>query len=94
MIACFIEDDIMIDINENDHNYSQRFSCKSGSLIEQEGIASRNQFILEALELKVREIENLGFDMEFALMASDPEYQEEALQLEQEFLPVDREMTV
>ena len=63
-------------------------------LAEQEGIASRNQFILEALELKVREIENRGIDLEFASMANDAEYQAEALQLEQEFFDADREMAV
>ena len=67
-------------------------AAKVDLLIEQQGIASRNQFILEALELKVREIENLKIDLEFGSMASDLEYQEETLQLEQEFSYADREI--
>lgn len=68
-------------------------AAKVDLLIAQESIASRNQFILEALELKVREIENLTIDLEFASMANDQEYQEETLQLEQEFIHTDAEIS-
>lgn len=62
-------------------------------LIKQHDLSSRNQFIVEALELKVREIQNHEIDREFASMASDTEYQSETLQLEEEFVHVDREMS-
>ncbi|MEO1802819.1 MAG: ribbon-helix-helix domain-containing protein, partial [Cyanobacteria bacterium J06629_2] len=65
---------------------------KVDMLIEQHDLPSRNQFIIEALELKVREMENREIDREFALMASDAEYQSETLQLEQEFVHTDREI--
>ena len=66
---------------------------KVDSLIIQHDLSSRNQFIIEALELKVREIENREIDSEFALMANDTEYQSETLQLEQEFVNAEREMS-
>ena len=61
-------------------------------LIKQHDLSSRNQFIIEALELKVGEIENRAIDREFALMANDMQYQSESLQLEQEFVHAEREM--
>lgn len=67
--------------------------AKVDLLIAQEDIPSRNQFIIEALELKVREIENLTIDLEFASMANDQEYQAETLQLEQEFVHADAEIS-
>ena len=66
---------------------------KVDSLISQYDLSSRNQFIIEALELKVREIENREIDREFASMANDTQYQSETLQLEQEFVNAEREMS-
>jgi|GEM_PF-5303153 len=62
-------------------------------LTKQQDLSSRNQFIVEALELKVREIENREIDLVFALMSGDTEYQSETLRLKQEFVRVDREMS-
>ena len=54
-------------------------------LISAGNIKSRNQFIIEALEEKVRQIKDLQLDEEFAGMATDAEYQQEALEIEREF---------
>lgn len=53
---------------------------------------SRNQFIVEALEAKVREIKDIQLDAEFASMANDPDYQQETLSIEQEFALSDAEV--
>lgn len=52
---------------------------------------SRNQFIIEALEDKVRQIRDIQLDAEFAEMATDTEYQQEALEIEQKFAIADYE---
>ncbi|WP_319421397.1 CopG family ribbon-helix-helix protein [Pleurocapsa sp. FMAR1] len=62
-------------------------------IINQLDIPSRNQFIIEALEAKLKELEDRKIDDEFALMAEDLEYRQEALDLEQEFIRADFEVT-
>ncbi len=52
---------------------------------------SRNQFIVEALEDKVKQMKDIQLDAEFAEMATDAEYQQEALEIEREFALSDYE---
>lgn len=61
-------------------------------LISQGEIKTRNQFIVEALEDKVRQIRDLQLDEEFVGMADDMEYQQEALEIEQKFTSSDYEV--
>jgi metal-responsive CopG/Arc/MetJ family transcriptional regulator len=49
-----------------------------------EGNRSRNQFLIDAVERVLREIERRRIDAAFARLAEDPEYQAELLQIEQE----------
>lgn len=55
------------------------------SLVTKGVTKSRNQFIVEALEEKVKELKNRQLDAEFASMATDTDYQQETLEIEQEF---------
>ncbi len=61
-------------------------------LISQGEIKTRNQFIVEALEDKVRQIRDLQLDEKFVGMADDMEYQQEALEIEQKFTSSDYEV--
>ena len=54
-------------------------------------IKSRNQFIVEALEEKVKQIRNQQIDAEFKLMEKDTDYIEETLAIEAEFASADAE---
>lgn len=63
------------------------------SLIQSGNIKSRNQFIIEALEDKVKQIKNIQLDSEFAEMATDEDYQKETLEIEEEFTFADAEVS-
>ena len=52
---------------------------------------SRNALISQALEAYLRELEERRIDAEFALMADDPRYQAEMLQIAEEFAQADWE---
>ena len=54
-------------------------------LIAKGKIKNRNEFIAEAIALRLQALEKEEIDAEFAHMANDTEYQEEALQIEAEF---------
>ena len=63
------------------------------SLIAEGNIKSRNQFIVEALTDKVKQIRDIQLDAEFAQMAIDKEYQQEAMEIEREFEFADAEVS-
>lgn len=67
-------------------------ATKVDQLVNTGDIKSRNQFILEALEDKVKQIRDIQIDTEFASMATDQDYQQEALEIEQEFAIADQEV--
>ena len=60
-------------------------------LVRTGSVANRNQFITLAVETELRRRERAAIDAEFALMASDPEYQAEAAQIMRDFDGADRE---
>lgn len=63
------------------------------SLIQSGNIKSRNQFIVEALEDKIKQIKEIQLDSEFAQMATDEDYQKEALEIEEDFAFADAEVS-
>ena len=63
------------------------------SLIAEGNLKSRNQFIVEALADKVKQIRDIQLDTEFAQMATDKEYQQEAMEIEREFEFADAEVS-
>ena len=62
------------------------------ALVGQNGITTRNQFILEALDYWVRLKREEAIDSEFARMAEDPDYIAETLSIESEFEASDWEV--
>jgi len=60
-------------------------------LIRDGSVANRNQFITLAVETELRRRERAAIDAEFALMASDPEYQAEAARIMRDFQTSDDE---
>jgi metal-responsive CopG/Arc/MetJ family transcriptional regulator len=62
------------------------------SLVAIGDIKTRNQFIVEALEAKVKQMQDIQIDAQFAQMANDFDYIEEALAIEDEFAHADREV--
>ncbi len=52
-----------------------------------EGSKSRNQFLTEAVERRLRDVERERIDAAFSRMAEDAAYQAELLQIEQELSP-------
>ena len=54
-------------------------------LIRAGSVANRNQFIALAVETELQRRERAVIDAEFALMASDPEYQAEAARIMSDF---------
>ena len=60
-------------------------------LVRTGSVANRNQFITLAIETELRRRERAAIDAEFALMASDPDYQAEAAQILRDFDASDRE---
>ena len=63
------------------------------SLIAERNLKSRNQFIVEALADKVKQTRDIQLDAEFAQMATDKEYQQEAMEIEREFEFADAEVS-
>jgi metal-responsive CopG/Arc/MetJ family transcriptional regulator len=61
------------------------------SLVAMGNIKTRNQFIVEALETKVKQMRDTQIDAQFAQMANDSDYITEALAIENEFADSDRE---
>lgn len=59
--------------------------------IETGNIKSRNQFIVEALQDKLKQLKDADIDAQFALMAEDSDYIEETLKIESEFTNADAE---
>ena len=59
--------------------------------IEAGNIKSRNQFIVEALQDKLKQLKDADIDAQFALMADDSDYIEETLKIESEFANADAE---
>ena len=60
-------------------------------LLIERNIKSRNQFIVEALQDKVKQLKDADIDAQFALMADDSDYIEETLNIESEFARADAE---
>ena len=60
-------------------------------LVRAGSAANRNQFIALAIETELRRRERAAIDAEFALMASDPEYQAEAARIMRDFRVSDDE---
>ncbi len=60
-------------------------------LIRDGSVANRNQFITLAVETELRRRERAAIDAEFALMASDHEYQAEAARIMRDFKASDDE---
>lgn len=54
-------------------------------LIAKGKVKSRNEFIAEAMDLRLKALEKEEIDAEFAEMANDTEYKKEAIQIEAEF---------
>ena len=60
-------------------------------LVRSGSVANRNQFITLAVETELHRRERAAIDAEFALMASDPEYQAEATRIMSDFKVSDDE---
>jgi metal-responsive CopG/Arc/MetJ family transcriptional regulator len=64
------------------------------ALVGQDGITTRNQLIVEALQSWVELIKEAQIDGEFMAMARDVDYITETLAIEGEFASIDREVAI
>lgn len=73
-------------------NIPDSIAEEADTLISKCGIATRNQFIVEALENWIKLKKEELIDNEFAMMATDTSYQLETEAIESEFEESDREV--
>lgn len=67
-------------------------AIEADALIGKRGITTRNQLIVEAIENWVAQRKEELIDEEFAMMAEDSDYINEALKIEAEFVNSDQEV--
>lgn len=66
---------------------------QADALVGSDGITTRNQLIVEALQQWIELKQEKLIDSEFASMAEDSDYIVETLAIESEFIQSDREIT-
>ena len=68
--------------------------AQADALVGSNGVTTRNQLIVEALQNWVEAKQEKSIDDEFASMAVDPDYITETLAIESEFAHSDRQIAI